>query len=147
MNKLTLYFSTLLFFLQPISIFGQLNQESPYLYSMGGCGFLGNSKMPESAVHMIEHVNNRNYNELKRWLESPYPEIQAFGVKGIHFLCQIGVPIEEEDLEIIDCLIESSVSVKTCAGCVYWSEPMKNLLKYENLASSFWYCKNEGYLH
>jgi len=96
---------------------------------------------------LLIFVNTRNYAELKKWLESPHPEIQAFAVKGMHYLCQMGVPIEEEDIETIDCLVESTTLVNTCAGCVYSEEPMRNLLKYENLASSFWYFKNEGYMH
>ncbi len=143
--KLLMLFCSLLLFSQ--SLCGQLNRDRPYLYSMGGCGFMGDSGMPDSAIEMIELVNSRNYAELKKWLQSPYPEIQAFGVKGMHYLCQMGVSIEEEDIETIDCLVESTTLVNTCAGCVYSEEPMRDLLQYKNLVSSFWYYKNEGFFN
>lgn len=103
--------------------------------------------MPQSAIDMFELVNSRNYVELKKWLYSPYPEIQAFGVEGMHYFCEMGIPIEVEDVETIERLRESSTLVNTCAGCIYSAEPMKDLLKYNDLSYSYWHCKREGYLH
>lgn len=115
-----------------------------YVYGVF-CGFIG-SPPPQCEV-MIELVNNNDYYDLSRWLNSMNPEIATYGYIGLDFLRRKGKDIKPIELSKMLELSTSNIQLNTCQGCLFGvTETIKEVLTEKNLKGSYSAFKQSGLL-
>ena len=115
-----------------------------YVYGVF-CGFIG-SPPPQCQV-MVELVNNNDYYDLSRWLNSMNPEIATYGYIGLDFLRRKGKGIKPIELSKMLELSTSNIQLNTCQGCVFGvTETIKEVLTEKNLKGSYSAFKQSGLL-
>lgn len=68
---------------------------------------------------MLEGIERNDTAMLRSWLRSMNVEVQAYGAEGLLILNALGIPIQEDDCELIENLISSNQEIFSCSGCVY----------------------------
>ena len=81
------------------------------------CGSISRVLYPYRA--MLEGVERHDTTMLRSWLRSMNLEVQAYGAEGLLILNALGIPIQQEDCELIESLILSNQEIFSCRGCVY----------------------------
>ncbi|MEZ5044733.1 MAG: hypothetical protein R2828_32855 [Saprospiraceae bacterium] len=75
---------------------------------------------PEYCYRMLDLVNDRNKDQLRNWLLSFDPEIQAYGAEGLFYLQKEGISMNEEELKLIEKLKKINNTLIKCEGCFFY---------------------------
>lgn len=109
------------------------------------CGFAGTP--PDKCQEMLNLVNEKDFNELAKWMQSLNPEIATYGYIGLQYLVQNEIDIPESWFTRMRELNKSEVQLNTCEGCIYGvTEKIKDVLKEDNLKQIYRSFKASGWL-
>ena len=107
-----------------------LNECFELQFYSDGCGIDG--EVPANMNIIDSLVKFRDKVSLKKWLQSSNSTKQIYGVNGFYKLKKIGVPIENTELKLIRQIINKSGVIRTCSGCFFDIEPIKEVSKEFN---------------
>ncbi|MEP5792981.1 MAG: hypothetical protein ABJ313_18725 [Cyclobacteriaceae bacterium] len=98
--------------------------------------------MPRKGEHMMSLVANKNLDELKSWLNSINPLLQAYAYLGFKLLEERGTELEQTTLKQMEQVANSPLSINYCSGCTVWEhrpvneligkKEIKRFLKWQN---------------
>ncbi len=109
------------------------------------CGIAGTP--PDKCQKMLNLVNEKDFNELAKWMQSLNPEIATYGYIGLQYLVQNEIDIPESWFTRMRKLKKSEVQLNTCEGCIYGvTEKIKDVLKEDNLKQIYKSFKASGWL-
>lgn len=109
------------------------------------CGIAGTP--PDKCQEMLNLVNEKDFNELAKWMQSLNPEIATYGYIGLQYLVRNEIDIPESWFTRMSKLNKSEVQLNTCEGCIYGvTEKIKDVLKEDNLKQIYRSFKASGWL-
>lgn len=92
----------------------------------GGCGIAGT---PTEYQEILDsYLRNNDINSIHRWLKSANTEKQLYALQGLKILQKKGHTQTSDDKRIIKLIKQKEGTVNTCAGCIYSSETIKNVI-------------------
>lgn len=103
---------------------------------------------PEYCYKMLDLVNERNKNELRNWLLSFDPEIQAYGAEGLFYIEKEGIPINDKELELIEEIKMLNNTLIKCEGCFfYMRKEFKDDFQKKKLKRRYKAFKGSGWIY
>lgn len=109
------------------------------------CGFAGTP--PDKCQEMLNLVNEKDFNELAKWMQSLNPEIATYGYIGLEFLKKKGAKIEKTEIERMAELSESEIQLNTCQGCIFGvKEQIKDVLNNKNINQIYRSFQQSGWI-
>ncbi|XLS28039.1 hypothetical protein ACJD0Z_12610 [Flavobacteriaceae bacterium M23B6Z8] len=116
------------------------------IYTYGTfCGIAGSP--PDKCQQMLNLVNEKDFKELAKWMQSLNPEIATYGYIGLQYLFQNEIDIPESWFTRMSKLNKSEVQLNTCEGCIYGvTVKIKDVLKEDNLKQIYRSFKAGGWL-
>jgi len=91
------------------------------------CGFSG--KNPIGRQQIEEWVANKNKVQLLNWLKSANTEKQVYAIDGLYQLKRVGIPLTDEELEIIKFVINKNGTMYVCSGCEHYYDEITKVTK------------------
>jgi hypothetical protein len=91
------------------------------------CGYTG--KTPDPRLWMEFYIEKKDSTALFSWLISPHLELKTYAIEGFYKLGKSGMPISDLQWQAIQYTKNSNSPVRTCGGCIYYQETLKELCK------------------
>jgi hypothetical protein len=88
---------------------------STYYVFGTACGFAGEAPPGREMINTMVNTNDRA--SLKLWLQSTITEKQVYAVSGLHDLKKRGIPLSEEELDLVKKVLLKKGNILACFGC------------------------------
>lgn len=99
--------------------------ETSIVYG-GACGIAG--QPTEYQLKLDSLLKNKDLHTIRNWLKSPNSEKQLYAIQGLNALENSGDKLTPEDIRIIDLISKKNGLVKTCSGCIFSSDTIRNIV-------------------
>ena len=108
-----------------------VNATVGYFCSVGG-------SPPAMMEKVFTYIEGKEPGQLLRLLYSPSPELQAYGLLGVHFYrFRYGWEISEAITQRMDWVYNFNPRLQACLGCNYGTYPLQYMVNYEDLHRYF----------
>ena len=96
---------------------------------------------------MLNFVNEKNYNQLAKWVKSINPELATYGYAGLYFLKLQGVKLRSVELKRMKKLEISDIQLNACEGDSFGVvKKISEMVNKKKLQQDFLKFKEYGHL-
>jgi len=102
---------------------------------------------PKKCKEMLNFVNEKNYNQLAKWVKSINPELATYGYAGLYFLKRQGVKLRPAELKRMKELEISDIQLNICDGCFFGvAKKISEMVNKNNLKQNYLHFKQYRWL-
>lgn len=91
------------------------------------CGY--NGSPPKYRIRLAHMVELKDVNTILNWLKSNNVELQLYAIEGVLILQKQGLRFDKNTFELIDVIEKKEGNAITCSGCIYWQQPINEIVK------------------
>ena len=84
---------------------------------------------PLEKMYLDHFVEVKDKTSLLKWLQSTNVETQLYAVEGFYKLKKSGYKINDNELQFIKNVLKKKGTARTCSGCIYSREEIKQIAK------------------